>query len=186
MDFALNNLQWLICHKTQRNKQKLSLLDIKQCQFTEEELNVVLAKNKNQKSYRPRWKSSRSIEDKGIWWLHRFCNADYKQNSIEKCIKGCFFPLSKKKKGDLGITKNYRGLTFTAIAAKVNHAFLNRIKPEIKIPRKIQNGFQRNQTFSPILIIRRIIEVRAKNLQATLWFVDFLKAFDFIHSGNME
>ena len=35
--------------------------------------------------------------------------------------------------------------------------------------------------------IRRILEgVWAKNLQATILFVDFTKAFDFIHRGEME
>ena len=38
-----------------------------------------------------------------------------------------------------------------------------------------------------ILTIRRILEgVRAKNLQATLLFIDFTKAFDSIHRGKME
>ena len=37
------------------------------------------------------------------------------------------------------------------------------------------------------MTIRRILEgVRAKNLQVTLLFVDFTKAFDSIHSGKME
>ena len=37
------------------------------------------------------------------------------------------------------------------------------------------------------LTIRRILEgVRAKNLQATLLFIDFSKAFDSIHRGKME
>ena len=37
------------------------------------------------------------------------------------------------------------------------------------------------------LTIRRILDsVRAKNLQATLLFVDFTKAFDSIHKGKME
>ena len=37
------------------------------------------------------------------------------------------------------------------------------------------------------MIIRRILEgVRAKNLQVTLLFVDFTKAFDSIHRGKME
>ena len=37
------------------------------------------------------------------------------------------------------------------------------------------------------MTIRRILEgVRAKNLQATLLFVDFTKAFDSIHRGKME
>ena len=40
---------------------------------------------------------------------------------------------------------------------------------------------------SQILTVRRIIEgVRAKNLEATLLFVDFSKAFDSIHRRNME
>ena len=53
---------------------------------------------------------------------------------------------------------------------------------------KNQNGFRRNRsTTSQILTIRRILEgVRAKNLQATLPFVDFTKAFDSIHRGKME
>ena len=49
-------------------------------------------------------------------------------------------------------------------------------------------AFRRNRsTTSQILTIRRIHEgVRAKNLQATLIFVDFTKAFDSIHRGKME
>ena len=40
---------------------------------------------------------------------------------------------------------------------------------------------------SQILTIRRILEgVRAKNLQVTLLFVDFTKAFDSILRGKME
>ena len=56
------------------------------------------------------------------------------------------------------------------------------------ILRKNQNGFRRNtSTTSQILTIRRILEaVRAKNLQATLLFIDFTKAFNSIHRGKME
>ena len=94
------------------------------------------------------------------------------------------------KKGDLGLAKNYRGITLTSIAAKIYNALLrNRILPQIdKILRKNKNGFRRNRsTTSQILTIRRILEgVRAKNLQATLLFVDFTKAFDSIHRGKME
>ena len=40
---------------------------------------------------------------------------------------------------------------------------------------------------SQILTIRRIYEgVRPKNLQATILFVDFTKAFDSIHGGKMK
>ena len=73
---------------------------------------------------------------------------------------------------------------------KIYNALLrNRIEPKIdNILRKNQNGFRRNRsTTSQILTIRRILEgVRAKNLQATLLFVDFTKAFDSIHRGKME
>ena len=70
-----------------------------------------------------------------------------------------------------------------------NALLRNRIEPKIdNILRKNQNGFRRNRsTTSQILTIRRILEgVRAKNLQATLLFVDFTKAFDSIHRGKME
>ena len=63
------------------------------------------------------------------------------------------------------------------------------IEPKIdNIFRKNQNGFRRNRsTTSQILTIRRILEgVWAKNLQATLLFVDFTKAFDSIHRGKMK
>ena len=40
---------------------------------------------------------------------------------------------------------------------------------------------------SQILTIRRILEgVSAKNLEATILFVDFTKAFDSIHWGKMD
>ena len=40
---------------------------------------------------------------------------------------------------------------------------------------------------SQILTISRILEgLRAKNLQATILFVDFANAFDSIHRGNVE
>ena len=97
-------------------------------------------------------------------------------------MKGCILPFSKK--GDLGLAKNYRGITLTSIAAKIYNALLrNRIEPKIdNILRKNQNGFPRNRsTTSQILTIRRILEgVQAKNLQAILVFVDFTKAFDSI------
>ena len=39
---------------------------------------------------------------------------------------------------------------------------------------------------SQILTIPRILDVRAKNLEATILFVDFSKAFDSTHRGKME
>ena len=103
-------------------------------------------------------------------------------------MKGCILPFPKK--GDLGLAKNYRGITLTSIAAKIYNALLrNRIEPKIdNILWKNQNGFRRNRsTTSQILTNRRILEgVQAKILQATLIFVDFTKAFDSIHRGKME
>ena len=103
-------------------------------------------------------------------------------------MKGCILPFPKK--GDLGLAKNYRGITLTSIAAKIYNALRrNRIEPKIgNILMKNQYGFRRNRsTTSQILTIRRILEgVRAKNLQATLLFVDFTKAFNSIHRGKME
>ena len=92
--------------------------------------------------------------------------------------------------GNLGLTKNHRGITLTSRAVKIYNALLrNRIEPKFEnIHQKNQNGFRRNRsTTSQILSIRRILEgVRAKNLQATLLFVDFTKAIDSIHRGKME
>ena len=120
--------------------------------------------------------------------LLRQCNAVYNQNTINRWMKGCILPFLKK--GDLGLAKNYRSITLTSLATKIYNALLrNRIEPKIdNILRKNQNGFRRNRsTTSQILTIRRILEgVRAKNLQATLLFVDFTKAFDSIHRGKME
>ena len=129
------------------------------------------------------WKT-RQFDDKQL--QHR--NAVYNQNPIDRWMKGCILPFPKKD--DLGLAKNYRGITLTSIAAKIYNALLrNRIEPKIdNILRKNQNGFRRNRfTTSQILTIHRILEgVRAKNLQATLQFVDFTKAFDSLHREKME
>ena len=103
-------------------------------------------------------------------------------------MKGCI--LHFPKKGELGLAKNYRGITLTSIVAKMFNALLhNCIEPKIdNILRKNRNDFRRNySTTSQILIIRRILEgVHAKNLLATMLFVDFTKAFDSIHRRKME
>ena len=98
------------------------------------------------------------------------------------------------KKVNLGLAKNYRGITLTSIvariAAKILTALLpNHEEPKIeKILRKNQNGFWRNRSMmSQILTIRQIVKgVHAKNLEATILFVDSAKAFDSIHRGKIE
>ena len=157
-------------------------LDIKLGPFTKEELDSVLRRIKNRKAagldeIPPEVWKTRQFDD----ILLRQCNAVYSQNRIERWMKGCILPFPKK--GDLE-------LALTSIAAKIYNALLrNRIEPKIdNILRKNQNGFRRNRsTTSQILTICRILEdVWAKNLQATLLFVDFTKAFDSIHRGKME
>ena len=157
-------------------------LDIKLGPFTQEELDSILRKIKTRKAagldeIPPEVWKTRQFDD----ILLRHCNAVYNQNPIDRWMKGSILPFPQK--GDLGLAKNYRGITLTSIAAKIYNALLrNRIEPKIdNILRKNQNGFRRNRsTTSQILTIRRILEgVRAKNLQATL-------IFDSIHRGKME
>ena len=113
------------------------------------------------------------------------CYAVY---NIVKWMEGCILPFPKK--GYLGVVNNYRGITLTAISAKIyNTLLLDHIHPVLEpILRKNQNGFWKNRsTIGQILTVRRIIEgVRAKNLEAVLLFVKFSKAFDSIHRGKME
>ena len=164
-------------------------LDIKLGPFTREELDFVLRKFKNRKAagldeIPPEVWKTRQFDN----ILLRHCNAVYNQNTIDRWMKGCI--LTFPKKGDLGLAKNYWGLTLTSIVAKMYNALQrNRIEPKIDIIiRKNQNDFRRNRsTNSKILTIHRILEgIRAKNIQVTLLFVDFTKAFDSIHRGKME
>ena len=56
-------------------------------------------------------------------------------------MKGCILPFPKK--GDLGLAKNYRGITLTSIAVKIYNALLrNRVEP------KIDNILRKNQMAS--------------------------------------
>ena len=122
-------------------------LDIKQGPFTKEELDSVLRRIKNRKAagldeIPPEVWKTRQFDD----ILLRQCNAVDSQNRIERWMKGCFLPFPKK--GDLGLAKNYRGITLTSIAAKIYNALLrNHIEPKIdNILRKNQNGFRRNRS----------------------------------------
>ena len=103
-------------------------LDIKLGPFTQEELDSVLRKIKNRKAagldeITPEVWKTRQFDD----ILLRHCNAVYNQNPIDRWMKGCILPFPKK--GDLGLAKNYRGITLTSIAAKIYNAPLrNRIE----------------------------------------------------------
>ena len=98
-------------------------LDIKLGPFTQEDLDSVLRKIKNRKAAGVHeipskvWKT-RQFDDLLIW----YCNAVYNQNPRDRWMKGCILPFSKK--GELGLAKNYRGITLTSIAAKIYNAIL--------------------------------------------------------------
>ena len=130
-----------------------------------------------------------------VWKLDEFkefllesCNRVYFQEPIVNWTNGCILPFTKKR--DLSITKNYRGITLTVIAANIYILMLlNRIRPESDpILRKNQNGFRTNRsTMGQILTIRRILErVKSKNLPLTLLFIDISKSFDTINRKKMK
>ena len=163
-------------------------LGIKLGQFMQE-LESVLRKIKNRKAagldeIPPEVWKTREFDD----ILLRHCNAVYNQNATDRWTKGCILPFPKK--ADLRIVKNYWGIILISIVTKIYDALLhNCIELKIKkIFRKKQNGFCRNRSTTPqIWTIHRILEgVRAKNLDATVLFVDFSKAFASTHRGKME
>ena len=93
------------------------------------------------------------------------------------------------KKGELGIPKNYRGISLTYIAAKIyNRILLHRIEYPIEnILRDNHNGFRAGRsTIGHILALRRLMEgIKAENLTAVLSFIDFRQPFDSIHRKKM-
>ena len=93
-------------------------------------------------------------------------------------MKGCIFLFPKKD--NLGITKIYKGITPTAIAAKIyNTLLLNRILS------KIEKIFWKNQRTSQMVRQSKHRRNTRKNLEAILPFTDFSRIFDFIHRGKM-
>ena len=116
-------------------------LDIKLGPFTQEELDSVLRKIKSTKA-----EGLDEIPLK-VWKIRQFdyillrhCNAVYYQNPVDRWMKGCILPFPKK--GDLGLAKNYPGITLTSIAAKIYNAQQRkRIEPKVdNILRKNQNS----------------------------------------------
>ena len=162
-------------------------IDINLEQFTLEELDSVLRKNRKAAGFddvpQEVWKT-REFDD--IQLQH--CNAVYNQITIDGWTKGCLVPFPQKS--DLRLAKNCRGITFISIATKIYNVLLrDAIEHKIeKILWQNQNGCRRNRfTTAQILTISRILEgVRAKSLEATILFVDFSKAFHYIPREKME
>ena len=93
------------------------------------------------------------------------------------------------KAGDLSKGGNYHRIALGSIGLKThNKMILNRIRAEIDCKLRInQNGFRKGRTtISQILALGRIIEgAKEFNLKAIITFIDFSKAFDTIHKGQM-
>ena len=152
---------------SENSTQILNKLEIKTGPFTKEEV----IKATKHISYGKAVRLDEILAE--IWklavfkeFLRESCNRVYFQEHIARWTDGCILPFPKK--GNLSITKNQRGITLTAISAKIyNLMLLNRIIPEIDpILRRNQNGIRKNRsTTGQILTIRRILEgVKDKNL----------------------
>ena len=93
------------------------------------------------------------------------------------------------KKGDLCLGTNYHVISIISLVAKTyNSMIINRIRPHlIGHLRENKNIFRSGRTTkNQILVIRRQIEgVKDKNLEVIIIFINFMKAFNTIHRGNM-
>ena len=92
--------------------------------------------------------------------------------------------LQYRKKENITIPDNYRGISLSQIASKIyNRCLLNHIRPIIDtILRPNQNGFRQGRsTSSRLLALRRIVgEVKNHDMEAVLTFIDFREAFDSV------
>ena len=95
-------------------------------------------------------------------------------------------PIPKSR--DLSLSGNYRGISLSSIVAKTyKRLILNRIRPVLDSHlRTNQNGFRVGTTVGHILALCRLIEgIKSNQLPAIITFIDFRKAFDTIHRGEM-
>ena len=93
------------------------------------------------------------------------------------------------KKGDLCLPNNHRGISLLSIVTKViKQMILNRIQPKVDPylrPNKNRFRLGRSTTANILALSRLIEEVKERNLKVTLVIIDFKKAFDSIHRGNL-
>ena len=157
--------EYLLGHPSKVTHEPITIiiskqLQVKLGQFTQEELDLVLRKIKNRKAagldeiLPVVWKT-RKFDDIRL----RHCNTVYNRSTNNKRAKGCIFPILKK--GDLELAKNYRGITLISTAAKIYNALRHNRREHkiVKILRKNQNDFRRNQpTTSQMLTIHQILE----------------------------
>ena len=96
----------------ERSDQDITKLDIKTGLFTSYELTKAIKSIQSGKAV--------GLDEipAEVWKLEDFqnvllesCNSVYSQETIERWIEGCILPFPKK--GNLSLTKNYRGITLT-------------------------------------------------------------------------
>ena len=93
------------------------------------------------------------------------------------------------KKGNLKISKNYRGITLTALTVKVYNAVLLKLYPIWNW----ENSLEKSECVSEKLIhninnsdyLINHWRSMSKKSQATLLFIDFFKMFNSIYKGKM-
>ena len=128
------------------------------------------------------WKTGRLDEE-----LLEICNKTFHGDVPGIWLRGGILP--SPKKGDLGVTGDYREITISPVGAKVyNRMILNRVRPLLDPKLHInQNGFRPGRSMlAQIIILHHILEgVTYKNLPAVLTFVDFQKAFNSVHRGKL-
>ena len=174
--------------KNQPIKRVFNTLPIETGDFTADKLQKSINALQNNKAPRldgipiETWKTGCLDEE-----LSEICNKTFHGDVPGIWLRGGILPFPKK--GDLGVTSNYSGITLSPAGAKVyNRMILNRIRPHLDPKLRInQNGFRPGRsTVAQILTLRRMLEgVNSKNLPAVLTFVYFRKAFDSIHRGKL-
>ena len=107
-----------------------------------------------------------------------FCNKTYNGNRPKEWgLSGITQIL---KKGNLTITDNYRGISLTQVASKIdNCCLLNCVHLDIdKVLWPSQNGFRKGRsTTSHILALRHIVEeLKNHDMEAVFTFFDFRNA----------
>ena len=167
-------------------------LKIESTTITRIEVEIAITGLKRNKSPGPDYAMTAEVLKDGgefvVDQLHHICKLVYDEcHAPTQWTSSLIIPL--RKKGNLEMMTNYRGISLMSIAAKVyNRVLLNRIRdPVDKILSKNQAGFRKGRScIQQIHILRRIIEgAYSESIPLFITFVDFKKAFDSIDREMM-